>query len=318
MQDFILKLGISSCLLGNKVRYDGQHKYDSWLVEELGKYVEFIPVCPEVECGLSVPREAMRLIGTPDDELMITINTKIDHTTGMLSFCKKRIKELKKEGLCGYVFKSKSPSCGMERVKLYPASGGASNKTGIGLFAGEFIKAFPGLPVEEEGRLHDPELRENFIERLFVMHRWLTLLTKKPQLNDLISFHTKHKLLLMAHSPAHYRSMGKLVAEIKSYQTDDFLNLYYSQLIQACSKSASRSKHQNVMLHILGYFKQELSASEKAELLEIIDLYKAKHYPLVVPITLINHYARKYEKTYLQEQYYLNPHPLELNLRNHV
>jgi uncharacterized protein YbgA (DUF1722 family) len=188
----------------------------------------------------------------------------------------------------------------------------------MGLFAREFIKAFPGLPVEEEGRLHDPELRENFIERIFVMHRWLNLIANKPQVNDLISFHTRHKLLLMAHNPVLYRSMGKLVAEIKSYQLDEFRAHYFFQLNQAFIKSSSRSKHQNVMLHILGYFKQDISAGEKAELIEIIDLYKAKHYPLIVPITLINHYARKYDKTYLQEQYYLNPHPVELNLRNHV
>lgn len=312
-----IKLGISSCLLGNKVRYDGQHKYDSWLVEELGPYVEYVPVCPEVECGLPVPREAMRLVGNPASPLLLTNKTGIDHTDKMLSFCSKRIIELAKENLCGFVFKSKSPSSGMERVKVYPAGGGVSEKNGIGIFAREFMKAFPLLPVEEEGRLHDPVLRENFIERIFIMQRWQQMVSDKYKAGDLVDFHTRHKYLLMAHSPQHYRSLGKLVAEIKQYSLQEFEHIYLEQLMQATSKPATRSKHQNVMLHILGYFKQDLDTSEKAELIEIIDKYKAGHYPLIVPITLINHYIRKYNKPYLAEQYYLNPHPMELNLRNH-
>lgn len=313
----MIKLGISSCLLGNKVRYDGQHKYDIWLVEELGPYVDYVPVCPEVECGLPVPREAMRLVGNPDSPHLINTNTGIDQTDRMLSFCAKKIKELEEENLCGFVFKSKSPSSGMERVKVYPEKGGAAQKNGIGIFAREFMRAFPLLPVEEEGRLHDPVLRENFIERIFIMHRWLELMNSKPKAKDILDFHTRLKLILMAHSPVHYRSMGKLVADIKQSSIEDLTKQYLEQLMQATAKPATRSKHQNVMLHILGYFKQNLSAFEKAELIEIIDMYKASHYPLIVPITLLNHYVRKYDKHYLLEQYYLNPHPVELNLRNH-
>jgi len=311
-----IRLGISSCLLGNKVRYDGQHKYDAWLVEELGPYVEYVPVCPEVECGLPVPREAMRLVGAHNPKLL-TIKTGKDITPQMLTFCERKISVLEKENLCGFVFKSKSPSSGMERVKVYPEKGGAAAKTGIGIFAREFMNAFPLMPVEEEGRLHDPILRENFIERIFISQRWLELLSNKPKTGDIVSFHTRHKLLLMAHSPAHYKSMGKLVADIKKFNLQEFLAEYLNQLMDATKKSATRAKHQNVMLHILGYFKQDLSAEEKAELIEIIDKYKANHYPLIVPVTLINHYVRKYDKPYLAEQYYLNPHPLELNLRNH-
>jgi uncharacterized protein YbgA (DUF1722 family)/uncharacterized protein YbbK (DUF523 family) len=313
-----IKLGISSCLLGNKVRYDGQHKYDSWLVEELGPYVEFVPVCPEVECGLPVPREAMRLVGNPENPRLVTVNTKVDHTDRMLSFCTGKIAQLKDENLCGFVFKSKSPSSGMERVKVYPEKGGAAAKTGVGLFAREFMRTFPGLPVEEEGRLHDPDLRENFIERIFILHRWQDILSGKPKAGAIVDFHTRHKLLLMAHSPAHYTSMGKLVAEFKSYQLIEFQVLYLNQLMEAMRKPATRSKHQNVMLHILGYFKQDLTAEEKAELIDIINKYKANLYPLIVPVTLLNHYVRKYDKPYLAEQYYLNPHPEELKLRNHA
>ncbi len=313
-----MKLGISSCLLGNKVRYDGQHKYDSWLVEELGPYVDFVPVCPEVECGLPVPREAMRLVGNPDSPKLLTTQTGKDITPQMLAFCERKIQVLAKENLCGFVFKSKSPSSGMERVKVYPEKGGVAAKTGVGIFAREFMKEFPLLPVEEEGRLHDPDLRENFIERIFIMQRWLELTSSKPKAGDVVAFHTRHKLLLMAHSPAHYRSMGKLVAEIKNHALAEFQGLYLEQLLEAVLKHATRAKHQNVMLHILGYFKTDLTSDEKAELIDIIDQYKAKHYPLIVPVTLLNHYVRKYDKPYLAEQFYLNPHPMELNLRNHV
>ena len=312
------KIGISSCLLGHKVRYDGQHKYDSWLVETLGKYVSYVPVCPEVECGLPVPREAMRLVGEVDNPRLQTVQTKLDHTPRMLEWAARRIEALASEELCGFVFKSKSPSSGMERVKVYPAKGGAGEKKGVGIFARQFMNAFPLLPVEEEGRLHDPVLRENFIERIFIMQRWLQLRRESWSAGALVDFHTRHKLLLMAHNPALYREMGKLVATVKQHPPQEFAVLYLARLMQATSHPATRAKHQNVLQHILGYFKAELSASEKAELLELIDAYRNRLLPLIVPVTLLNHYVRKYDKPYLAEQYYLQPHPQELALRNHV
>lgn len=313
-----LKLGISSCLLGHKVRYDGQHKYDSWLVETLGKYVSYVPVCPEVECGLPVPREAMRLVGEVENPRLQTVQTKLDHTPRMLEWAARRIEALASEELCGFVFKSKSPSSGMERVKVYPAKGGAGEKKGVGIFARQFMNAFPLLPVEEEGRLHDPVLRENFIERIFIMQRWLQLHRESWSAGALVDFHTRHKLLLMAHNPALYREMGKLVATVKQHPPQEFAGLYLARLMQATSHPATRAKHQNVLQHILGYFKAELSASEKSELLELIDAYRNRLLPLIVPVTLLNHYVRKYDKPYLAEQYYLQPHPQELSLRNHV
>ena len=311
-------LGISSCLLGNKVRYDGQHKYDDWLVETLGKYVSYEPVCPEAECGLGIPREAMRLVGDFTSPRLITTNSGIDHTQRMLDYSRGKLEELTKRGLCGYIFKSKSPSSGMERVKVYPPEGGAGQKKGIGIFANEFMIAFPLLPCEEEGRLHDPDLRENFIERIFVMHRWNKLLEGKLNPGTIISFHARHKLLLMAHNPQLYRETGKLVAEVSHLPIEQFLPEYISLIMKAMSFSATRSKHQNVLQHILGYFKNDLNSSEKAEMLELIESYKARFVPLIVPVTLLNHYVRKYDKQYLAEQYYLNPHPMELALRNHV
>ncbi len=310
-------LGISTCLLGEKVRYDGQHKYDRFLVEVLGPYVEYVPVCPEVECGLPVPREAMRLVGDPENPRLLTTNTGVDHTERMLNFSRRRVRELAEKKLCGYIFKSKSPSSGMERVKVYPLKGGTAQKNGIGMFAREFMNFYLLLPVEEEGRLNDPLLRENFIERIFIMHRWQQLLSTKPKVGDLVKFHTRHKLLLMAHSPEHYRIMGKLVADAAQYPFSEIAEKYLDLLMEGTKRIATRRKHQNVLLHILGYFKKDLTSDEKGELLEIIDQYRNEHLPLIVPITLINHYVRKYDKPYLAEQFYLNPHPKELNLRNH-
>jgi uncharacterized protein YbgA (DUF1722 family)/uncharacterized protein YbbK (DUF523 family) len=312
-----IKLGISSCLLGHNVRYDGGHKYDSWLVETLGAWVDYVPVCPEVGCGLPIPREAMRLVGDPANPKLLTQKTLIDHTARMKSFTEAKVESLMAEGLCGYVFKSKSPSSGMERVKVYPEKGGAASKNGVGIFAAGFLKANPLLPCEEEGRLHDPALRENFIERIFIMHRWHGLLANKPNMGKLVEFHTRHKLMLMAHSPVHYKSMGKLVAEAAQKPFADVLDSYFFELMTAARKAATPSKHQNVLLHILGYFKKELSAFEKSELIELIDNYKAGLVPLIVPITMLNHYVHKYNKDYLAEQHYLKPHPIELKLRNH-
>ncbi len=313
-----LKLGISSCLLGNQVRYDGQHKYDSWLVETLGRHVSYVAVCPEVECGLPIPREAMRLVGDIDNPRLVNTNSGTDQTKRMLDFCARKIAELAGADLCGFVFKSKSPSSGMERVKVYPAQGGAGVKKGVGIFARELMKAQPLLPFEEEGRLHDPGLRENFIERIFIMQRWRQLMKAGFSSGSLVNFHTRHKLLLMAHSPQLYREMGKLVATVSQYNPRDFAAIYIEQLMRATAFAATPSKQVNVMQHILGYFKAELSADEKAEMIHLIDSYKSHLLPLIVPLTLLSHYARKYDKSYLLEQYYLQPHPWELALRNHV
>jgi uncharacterized protein YbgA (DUF1722 family)/uncharacterized protein YbbK (DUF523 family) len=313
-----LKLGISSCLLGHKVRYDGQHKYDHWLVEILGQHVSYVPVCPEVGCGLPVPREAMRLVGDPLSPRLLTVQTGIDHTPRMLDFCRRQIAELETEKLCGFVFKSKSPSSGMERVKVYPEKGGAGDKKGVGIFARELMRAMPLLPFEEEGRLHDPVLRENFIERIFVMHRWRQLLEGKPDRGAFVEFHTRHKLLVMAHSVVIYRELGKLVANIAKYSPGEFSEAYLQLLMQALARPATRSKHQNVLQHILGYFKNDLASPEKAEMLDLITGYRAGLLPLIVPVTMLNHYTRKYGQPYLASQYYLDPHPRELALRNHV
>jgi uncharacterized protein YbgA (DUF1722 family)/uncharacterized protein YbbK (DUF523 family) len=312
-----VRIGISACLLGQRVRYDGGHKYDPFLAETLGKYVEFVPVCPEVECGLPIPRESMRLTGDPQAPRLVTARTGVDHTERMIRWAQKRVVELESERLCGFIFKSKSPSSGMERIRVYNDKG-IPGKTGTGLFAGIFRKHFPLLPVEDEGRLHDPVLRENFIERIFVFQRWRDLLQENPTRGGLVDFHTRHKLLLLAHSPQDYRTLGKSVANAASRDIREVLAEYQTRLMKALTLKATPGKHANVLHHLLGYFKKRLSADEKQELLEIIENYRAGHLPLIVPITIFNHYVRKYQEPYLQLQYYLNPHPLELQLRNHV
>jgi uncharacterized protein YbgA (DUF1722 family)/uncharacterized protein YbbK (DUF523 family) len=312
-----IKLGISACLLGENVRYDGGHKLDRFLANTLGKYVDYVPVCPEFECGLGVPRESMRLVGDTDAPRLVTNTTKQDHTERMLKWAAKRVAELEKEGLCGFVFKKNSPSSGMERVKVYNDKG-MPVKKGVGLFARAFMEHFPLLPVEDEGRLHDPKLRENFIERIFVFKRWRELLSQPKRRGSLVDFHTKHKLLVLSHSPSLHREIGRLVARAKEMTTDDLYERYETLLMEALGLKTTSKKNVNVLHHVMGYFKKQLSPDEKQELLEVIDHYRRGHVPLIVPITLINHYVRKYDQPYLKQQYYLHPHPVELQLRNHV
>lgn len=312
-----IKLGISACLLGQKVRYDGGHKLDRFLRDTLGQYVEYVPVCPEVECGLPVPREPMHLEGDPDSPRLVTLRTKEDMTERMEGWARKRTAELGREGLCGFIFKSDSPSSGMERVKVYNEKG-MPIKKGVGLFARIFMDAFPLLPVEEEGRLHDPEIRENFIERIFALKRWREMVGQGESRRNLVDFHTRHKLLILSHSPAHYREMGKLVAQAKAMPIKQLFRQYEGLLMASLAMKATARKNSNVLMHMMGYFKKQLSPEEKQELLEVIDNYRRGSIPLVVPITLVRHYVRKYNQLYLQEQVYLDPHPLELQLRNHV
>ncbi len=312
-----IKLGISSCLLGNNVRYDGGHKLDRFLTDTLGKYVDYVPVCPEVECGLSIPRPSMRLEGNPESPRLIVTSTREDLTERMENWAKKRVADLAEEDLCGYIFKSDSPSSGMERVKVYNEKS-MPVKNGVGLFAAIFMKHFPLLPVEDEGRLHDPGLRENFIERIFTLKRWRETLSAKNFKKGLIDFHTQHKLLILAHSTKHYQMMGKLVAAQKDYSAKDIQKQYQDLLLEALKIKATPAKHVNVLQHMMGYFKEQLSADEKKELLELINQYRDGYIPLIVPVTLLGHYVRKYDDPYLKEQIYLHPHPAELQLRNHV
>lgn len=312
-----IRIGISSCLLGEKVRYDGGHKHDRFITETLGQFFEWVPVCPEVECGLPVPREAMRLVGDPEAPRLLTIRSGVDHTERMLRWARSRVVALEVERLSGFIFKSKSPSSGMERVRVYNEHGVPSPR-GVGLFARAFREHFPLLPTEEDGRLHDLPIRENFIERVFALARWRELVDGRPGRGELVAFHAANKLLLYAHSPALLRELGRLVAGAKAVATRALLGRYQELFMRALAQRATVKKHVNVLLHMMGYFKRELSADEKQELLEVIDQYRAELVPLLVPLTLLRHHIRRHGQPYLAAQSYLNPHPVELKLRNHA
>ena len=312
-----IKIGISACLLGEPVRWNGGHARDRYLTDILGQYVEYVPVCPEVECGMGVPRETLRLVGNPDNPNLVTSKTNVDHTRRMTEWARKRVKELEKENLCGFVFKKNSPSSGLYKVPVKNFKG-MPQKKGQGIFARIFTEHFPLVPVEEDGRLHDAKLRETFIEQIFALMRWRETSSKKKRLGSLIDFHTRHKLLIMSHSPTYLKMMGKLVAESKTLSAEDVFAQYEALLIAALRLKSTLKRNINVLQHIMGYFKKRLSPDEKQELLEIIEQYRQEFVPLIVPVTLLNHYVRKYKQPYLAQQFYLNPHPISLKLRNHA
>jgi uncharacterized protein YbgA (DUF1722 family)/uncharacterized protein YbbK (DUF523 family) len=312
-----VKLGISMCLLGENVRWNAGHKLDRYLTGTLGQFVEYVPVCPEVEAGFGVPRESLRLVGDPESPRLVTFKSKEDRTDRMLAWAQKRVKELEKEDLCGFIFKSDSPSSGMIRVKVYTEKG-MPVKKGVGMFARAFMDHFPLIPAEDDGRLNDPMIRENFIERIFTLKRWREMLANKKNMGGIVDFHTRNKLLVLSHSPKHASQMGKLVAAGKALPIKEMVAQYEKILMEALSLKTTLKKNLNVLQHVMGYFKKQLSADEKQELLEVFQKYRDGFVPLVVPVTLINHYVRKYDQPYLKMQTYLNPHPVELKLRTHV
>jgi uncharacterized protein YbgA (DUF1722 family)/uncharacterized protein YbbK (DUF523 family) len=312
-----LRVGISRCLLGEEVRFDGGHKRDTFLTEVLGRYVEWVPVCPEVEAGLGTPREAMRLVGDPQDPRLVTIKSGTDHTRALETMTTNRIEELKELDLSGYVFKKGSPSCGIERVRIYNEHGKPS-RTGVGLFARAFIEQFPLIPVEEEGRLCDPTLRENFIERVFCYRRWQDLVQNGVTRQALVQFHTTHKYMLLAHHPQQCEVLGRLIGQAHQHRPKELAYRYGELFMKALAVKATVRKHVNVLQHILGYFKERLGAHEKAELLGVIGDYHHGLTPLIVPLTLIKHYVQIFDVTYILDQVYLNPHPKEIMLCNHV
>jgi uncharacterized protein YbgA (DUF1722 family)/uncharacterized protein YbbK (DUF523 family) len=311
-----LRIGISSCLLGDEVRFDGGHKRDRFLTEILSPCVEWVRVCPEVEVGMGVPRETLRLVRVNGDTRMITTRTGIDHTDAMRTYAARRTSELAAMGLRGYVLKKDSPSCGMERVKVY--GGAVATRTGVGTYA-EVLKArFPALPIEEEGRLSDAVLRENFIERVFAYDRLRALFDGRWAAGALVSFHTAHKMALLAHSTSAYQALGRLVAGARAMTRAEVQRRYETAFMAALSRPATTKRHANVLMHMAGHLKKVLDPASKHELLESIDEYRRELVPLVVPLTLFRHVVRVHVVKYLAGQTYLEPHPRELMLRNHV
>lgn len=312
-----IRIGISSCLLGQEVRFDGGHKHDRYLTGTLSPYFEWVPVCPEVEIGLGTPRETIRLVQIGDATRLRTTKTCVDLTDRMQSYSTRRVAALANENLSGYIFKKDSPSCGMERVKLYQESGPAK-RAAIGMFASAFLERFPNLPVEEEGRLCDPRLRENWVERVFVYHALQQLWASRWRVGSLVTFHTRYKFVLLAHDEKKYRELGRLVADAKSMPRDELRETYELMFMVALKRIATARKNVNVLQHMLGFFSKQLDAASRLELVTCIEDYHRGLVPLIVPMTLLRHYVRILDVEYLRDQIYLNPHPKELALRNHV
>lgn len=312
-----IRIGVSRCLLGEEVRYDGGHKRNAFVTGTLAPFVRYVPVCPEVEMGMSTPREAIRLVRGGDGPRLVGLKSEHDYTVKMRRFAKRRARELRDLDLHGYILKKDSPSCGLFRVRVY-GTGGAPSRDGRGAFASALTDAIPDLPMEEEGRLNDARLRENFIERVFAYQRLKDLLSGRWRIGDLVTFHTAEKLLLMAHDPKTYAQLGRLVAGAKSAPRERVSADYRSLFMVALARLATVRKHTNVLQHMAGHLKKLLDANSKAELHQAIDDYRMGLVPLIVPITLFRHFVRLHDVSYLADQTYLAPHPKELMLRNHV
>ncbi|RVU86425.1 DUF1722 domain-containing protein [Leucothrix sargassi] len=310
-----IKVGISSCLLGEKVRFDTGHKRNAYVTDVLQNYFDFVPFCPEVSIGLSIPREPIRLV--LEDEKVRCVGTKnseLEFTDQLAEIAEKQ-KPIH-EQLCGYILKKDSPSCGMERVKLY--KNGMPTKVGVGIFAQRLMENFPSLPVEEEGRLGDMRLRENFIQRVFVYARWKALFHEPLTITALQTFHAQHKYILMSHDQEQTRALGKLLASHDHQAVEVLAERYVSQLMNTLKTIATPKTHANTLHHIQGYLKRDLVADDKAELTEVIDNYRNGLLPLVVPITLLKHHFRKHPNEHITNSYYMDPHPGELMLLNHI
>jgi len=313
-----IRIGVSTCLLGARVRFDGGHKRDAFLVETFGRFVQWVPVCPEVEMGLPVPRDTLRLVRDGGGDIRLVMpKTGADYSARMRKYAAARCAALRREDLCGYVLKKNSPSCGLERVKVYTEKGMPS-VAGRGVFADALLRAFPHLPIEEEGRLCDPRLRENFVERVFAYRRLRSLFSGRWSLGDLVAFHTAHKLQLLAHAPAGYERLGRLVARAKGVPREQLRSDYESAFMETLAVLATPRRHTNVLHHIVGFFKERLDRASRQELLEMIDDYRRGLVPLVVPLTIVRHHVARLDVSYLRGQVYLDPHPKELMLRNHV
>jgi len=312
-----IRIGVSSCLLGEQVRYDSGHKRDRFVADTLRGYFELLPVCPEVAIGLGVPREPIRLQGDPERPRAVgTRDGTKDVTDALAAFGRRQVRAL--GDISGYIFKSKSPSCGMERVRLYGARGGVPSKRGVGIYAREIMHGKPLLPVEEEGRLNDPVLRENFIERVYCFRRWQDLLAEGVTPEGLVDFHTRHKLILMAHGKSRLTALGRLVAQAGQRPIDDLVRDYGVLFMQALSYRATRRRHTDVLFHLMGYLKRSLDSADKAELVELIHDYRRGLLPLIVPVTLLRHHFRRHPQPYVDRQLYLTWQPAGLSLWNDI
>jgi len=309
-------IGISSCLVGQKVRYDGTAKRNSWLVDQFGKYVDYRPICPEMAIGMPTPRPPIRLVGTPEDIRVVGVDDpSADVTMQLEDFALSTAGQL--QSISAYVFMSKSPSCGMERVKLYGANGHAA-KNGVGAYARVIMASLPNLPCEEEGRMNDPMLRENFVNRVYAYRRWQSLRADGLVAKELIDFHARHKYMVMTHSQAAYQRLGRLLSNLKGVDLERVADAYEAEFMGALKRRVGRKRHVNALQHIQGYLKTRIDGDDRQELAESIEAYRREEVPLVVPMKLLRHYFRRNPDHYIDRQWYLDPYPESLGLRNSI
>jgi uncharacterized protein YbgA (DUF1722 family)/uncharacterized protein YbbK (DUF523 family) len=310
-----IKIGISACVLGEPVRFDGGHKASTFCLQQLKPLVQFVAVCPEQAIGLGVPRPAIRLQrdAAQNIKLVQSRDPAIDHTSAMLAYTERLLPQL--ATLSGYVVCAKSPSCGMERVRMYDDAGQQLGKIGVGIYTRQLMQRYPWLPVEEDGRLLDPALRENFITRIYACYDYQQQMKEGFSVARLVAFHSRYKFLVMAHSPVAYRELGRLVAGAKLFNAAELSLRYLTDLMQALKNIASRKQHANVLQHLQGFLKKSLDQAEKQELADVIHRYRQGFLPLMSPLTLLTHHLRQYPNQYLAAQRYLEPYPEQLGLR---
>ncbi len=315
-------LGVSSCLLGEKVRFDGGHKQDTFILKKLAPFAEFKSFCPEVSIGLGIPREPIRLVmntqsGVHAEQIRVvgTKNESLDVTEKLQHCAESQQSWL--QNLDGYIFKKDSPSCGVERVKLYK-DGHPTRQGGVGQFSYVVMQNNPLLPVEEEGRLNDARLKENFVQRVYIYKCWKMMVKKGLKAKDLIAFHSRIKYVLMSRSQKDYRELGRLISDLKKEELETLSEKYIRSVMGVLKKVSSRKNHVNVLQHIQGYLKQDIESNDKQELAKLIHDYRESKIPLIVPLTLLRHYFRKHPDGYIEQSWYLKLYPDELGLQNTI
>jgi uncharacterized protein YbgA (DUF1722 family)/uncharacterized protein YbbK (DUF523 family) len=316
-----IPVGISSCLLGEPVRFNGSHKRSRFCTDILSNYFDFVSLCPEVAIGLKTPRQPIRLVSRNASDTDVQVlgcdDPSINVTIPLKEYAQQKATELQQ--LCGYIFMQKSPSCGLFGVKRYLANGHPEGTTG-GVYATELQRLLPLVPMEEAGRLNDDVLRENFMVRVFTLHDWRQFRQHPLTAHSLIGFHARYKYLVMSHSLSHYKSMGRLLANLKTGDLENIADQYILELMTALAKPANRKLHSNTLMHLQGYLKQHLNPGDREELTAIIHQYRQGIVPLIVPMTLLKHHLDHNADSshYARQQVYLNPHPYELGLRNAI